>query len=210
MTRQRTVGVVSLGCTKNRVDSETALGILKENGYLFSEDPAQADILLVNTCGFIGPAKEESIDTILEMAQYKKTGRCKLLIVSGCLAQRYEKDLMAEMPEIDLLMGVNQYDQLPQAIERALHGSRMSLCQDDYHYLEHSRVLTTPGYSAYTRIGDGCSNRCTYCAIPLIRGPYRSRRMGDVLNEMTELAQKGVKEHILVAQDTSRYGTDWQ
>lgn len=210
MTRQMTVGVVSLGCTKNRVDSETALGILKENGYLFSEDPAQADILLVNTCGFIGPAKEESIDTILEMAQYKKTGRCKLLIVSGCLAQRYEKDLMAEMPEIDLLMGVNQYDQLPQAIERALHGSRMSLCQDDYHYLEHSRVLTTPGYSAYTRIGDGCSNRCTYCAIPLIRGPYRSRRMGDVLNEMTELAQKGVKEHILVAQDTSRYGTDWQ
>lgn len=210
MTKQMKVGVVSLGCTKNRVDSETALGILKENGYGFTADPAQADILLVNTCGFIGPAKEESIDTILEMAQYKQTGRCRLLVVTGCLAQRYEKDLMAEMPEIDLLLGVNQYDQLPQAIEKALGGQRMSLCQDDYHYLEHSRVLTTPGYSAYTRIGDGCSNRCTYCAIPLIRGPYRSRRMGDVLSEMEGLARAGVKEHILVAQDTSRYGTDWQ
>lgn len=210
MTKQMKVGVVSLGCTKNRVDSETALGILKDNGYLFTADPAEADILLVNTCGFIGPAKEESIDTILEMAQYKQTGRCRLLIVSGCLAQRYEKDLMAEMPEIDLLLGVNQYDQLPSAIERALSGKRLSLCQDDYRYLEHGRVLTTPSYTAYTRIGDGCSNRCTYCAIPLIRGPYRSRRMGDVLAEMTRLAQAGVREHILVAQDTSRYGTDWQ
>lgn len=210
MTEQMKVGIISLGCNKNRVDSETALGILQENGYAFTGDPAEADILMVNTCGFIGPAKEESIDAILEMAEYKKTGKCKLLIVSGCLAQRYEKDLMAEMPEIDLLMGVNQYEQLPTAIRKALGGKRMALCQDDYHYAEHARVLTTPEYSAYTRIGDGCSNRCTYCAIPMIRGPYRSRRMGDVLNEMTLLASKGVKEHILVAQDTSRYGTDWQ
>ncbi len=210
MTEQMKVGIISLGCNKNRVDSETALGILQENGYVFTGDPAEADILMVNTCGFIGPAKEESIDAILEMAEYKKNGKCKLLIVSGCLAQRYEKDLMAEMPEIDLLMGVNQYEQLPEAIRKVLGGKRMALCQDDYHYAEHARVLTTPGYSAYTRIGDGCSNHCTYCAIPMIRGPYRSRPMQDVLNELNLLAGKGVKEHILVAQDTSRYGTDWQ
>ena len=207
---QLKVGMISLGCTKNRVDSEVALGILRDHGYLFTGDPAEADILLVNTCGFIEPAKEESIDTIFEMAAYKQTGRCRLLVVTGCLAQRYEKDLMAQIPEIDLLMGVNQYDQLPRAIEEALQGKRQSLCQDDYGYLEQERVLTTPGYSAYTRLGDGCSNRCTYCAIPLIRGPYRSRRMGNILTEIDALAKQGVREHILVAQDTTRYGTDWQ
>lgn len=204
------VGMISLGCTKNRVDSETALGVLKEHGYEFTPDAAQADVLIVNTCGFIGPAKEESIDTILEMAQYKQTGRCKALVVTGCLAQRYEGSLMSEMPEIDLLMGVNQYDRLPEAIEQALSGKRQSLCQENLGFFEHDRVLTTPGYSAYTRIGDGCSNRCTYCAIPLIRGKYRSRRMGDILGEIDQLAKAGVREHILVAQDTTRYGTDWQ
>ena len=204
------VGMISLGCTKNRVDSETALGILRDHGYEFTGDPAEADILLVNTCGFIEPAKEESIDTIFEMAAYKETGRCRLLVVTGCLAQRYEHDLMEQIPEIDLLMGVNQYEQLPRAIEEALAGKRQSLCQDDYSYLEQRRVLTTPSYSAYTRLGDGCSNRCTYCAIPLIRGPYRSRRMGNVLSEIDALAKQGVREHILVAQDTTRYGTDWQ
>lgn len=207
---QLKVGMISLGCTKNRVDSEVALGILRDHGYAFTGDPAEADILLVNTCGFIEPAKEESIDTIFEMAEYKQTGRCRLLVVTGCLAQRYENDLMAQIPEIDLLMGVNQYDQLPRAIEEALQGKRQSLCRDDYGYLEQSRVLTTPGYSAYTRLGDGCSNRCTYCAIPLIRGPYRSRRMGNILAEIDSLAKQGVREHILVAQDTTRYGTDWQ
>ena len=168
--------MISLGCTKNLVDSETALGLFKEAGYTFTEDPAQADILMVNTCGFINPAKEESIDTILEMAQYKQTGRCRLLVVTGCLAQRYEKDLLQEIPEIDLMLGVNQYDQLIPAVERALRGQgRESLCGEKYTFLEHERVLTTPAYTAYTRIGDGCSNRCTYCAIPLIRGGYASR-----------------------------------
>lgn len=204
------VGMISLGCTKNLVDSETALGLFQEAGYTFTGDPAQADLLVVNTCGFIGPAKEESIDTILEMAQYKRTGRCKLLIVTGCLAQRYEKDLMAEIPEIDLMLGVNQYDQLIPAVEKALQGQRLSLCAPRYSFLEHERVLTTPAYTAYTRIGDGCSNRCTYCAIPLIRGPYRSRPMTDVLEEVRRFAQQGVREHILIAQDTTRYGTDWQ
>ena len=204
------VGVVSLGCNKNRVDTETALGLLKDRGYVFTPNPEEADILMVNTCGFIESAKEESINTILEMAEYKQTGRCKLLVVTGCLAQRYEESLLEEMPEIDLLLGVNQYAGLPDAIEKALGGKRISRCQDDHSYLEHSRVLTTPFYSAYVRIGEGCSNRCAFCAIPLIRGPYRSRNEEDILREIRELAAGGVREHILVAQDTTRYGTDRQ
>ena len=144
------------------------------------------------------------------MAQYKQTGRCKLLVVTGCLAQRYEKDLMAEIPEIDLLMGVNRYQELPAAIERALGGERKSFCLDDWSFLEGDRVLTTPSYTAYTRIGDGCNNRCTFCAIPLIRGNYRSRGEKEILDEIRKLAAGGVKEHILVAQDTTRYGTDRQ
>lgn len=203
------VGMISLGCTKNLVDSETALGLFKEAGYTFTEDPAQADILMVNTCGFINPAKEESIDTILEMAQYKQTGRCRLLVVTGCLAQRYEKDLLQEIPEIDLMLGVNQYDQLIPAVERALRGQgRESLCGEKYTFLEHERVLTTPAYTAYTRIGDGCSNRCTYCAIPLIRGGYRSRTMESIVEEAQKLVDDGAKELIVIAQDTSRYGLD--
>lgn len=204
------VGMISLGCNKNRVDSELALGLLQDRGYTFTGDPAEADVLMVNTCGFIESAKEESIDAILEMAEYKKTGKCKALVVTGCLAQRYEKSLLEEIPEIDLLMGVNQYEYLADAIDKALAGKRQSLCQEKFDFLEHSRVLTTPGYTAYTRIGDGCNNRCTFCAIPLIRGHYRSRDEKAVLEEVARLASQGVKEHILVAQDTTRYGTDWQ
>ncbi len=208
MSKPLKVGMISLGCNKNRVDSETALGLLADCGYVFTGDPAQADILMVNTCGFIESAKEESIDTIFEMAAYKKSGKCKLLVVTGCLAQRYEEALKQEIPEIDLLMGVNQYKELPRAIEMALRGEKSSYCHDDHGYFAHPRVLTTPFYSAYTRIGEGCSNRCTFCAIPLIRGPYRSRPMQDVLDEVETLAKQGVREHILVAQDTTRFGTD--
>lgn len=205
------VGMISLGCNKNRVDSETALGLLREKGYTFTGDPAEADILMVNTCAFIQQAKEEAIDTILEMAQYKQTGRCKLLVVTGCLAQRYEKALMEEIPEIDLLMGVNQYAHLAEAIDQRMRGGkRLAYCGDDLSYFEHDRVLTTPSYTAYTRIGEGCSNRCTFCAIPLIRGNYRSREEKEILREVETLAKQGVREHILVAQDTTRYGTDWQ
>lgn len=205
------VGMISLGCNKNRVDSETALGLLRDKGYEFTGDPAEADVLMVNTCGFIESAKEESIDAILEMAQYKQTGKCRLLAVTGCLAQRYEQALLEEIPEIDVLLGVNQYAQLCDAIDARLRGGeRVSLCQDDLGYLEHDRVLTTPGYTAYTRIGEGCSNRCTFCAIPLIRGNYRSRSEEMILREITELARSGVREHILVAQDTTRYGTEKQ
>ncbi len=212
MTAPMKVGMISLGCNKNRVDSETALGLLRQHGYELTPDPAQADILMVNTCGFITSAKEESIDAILDMARYKQpgTGRCRLLVVTGCLAQRYEQELLEEIPEIDLLLGVNQYQQLPQAIAKALGGTRMNDCRDDFSYFAHDRVLTTPAYTAYTRIGEGCSNRCTFCAIPLIRGPYRSRPAAEVLSEVRSLAAQGVKEHILVAQDTTRFGTDWQ
>ena len=203
-----TVGAVSLGCNKNRVDTETALGLLKENGFLLTDDPAEADILLVNTCGFIDPAKEESVNTILEMAQYKTEGRCKVLVVTGCLSQRYSGDLMEEIPEIDVLLGVNQYAELPAAIYKALNAERPCLCSDNYGYYEHDRVLTTPSYSAYIRIGEGCSNRCTFCAIPMIRGPYRSRNEEAILREIRSLASSGVREHILVAQDTTRYGTE--
>ncbi|MBQ7864862.1 MAG: 30S ribosomal protein S12 methylthiotransferase RimO [Clostridia bacterium] len=204
------VGMISLGCNKNRVDSEIALGLLQDRGYTFTGDPAEADILMVNTCGFIEAAKEESIDAILEMAEYKKTGRCKVLVVTGCLAQRYEQSLLEEIPEIDLLMGVNQYEQLADAIDKALQGKRQSLCQEKFNFFEQPRVLTTPFYTAYTRIGDGCNNRCTFCAIPLIRGHYRSRDEKAILAEMESLARHGVREHILVAQDSTRYGTDWQ
>ena len=204
-----TVGAISLGCNKNRVDTETALGLLKEKGYRLTGDPAEADILLVNTCGFIDPAKEESVNTILEMAEYKTSGRCKVLAVTGCLSQRYPGDLMKEIPEIDVLLGVNQYAELPAAIEKAMaKQQRPCLCEDDHSYYEHDRVLTTPFYSAYIRIGEGCSNRCTFCAIPMIRGPYRSRKEDAVLNEIRSLAASGVREHILVAQDTTRYGTE--
>ena len=203
-----TVGAVSLGCNKNRVDTETALGLLKEKGFRLTGDPAEADILLVNTCGFIDPAKEESVNTILEMAEYKKTGRCRVLVVTGCLSQRYPGDLLKEIPEIDVLLGVNQYAELPAAIEKALGKERPCLCSDDHSYYEHDRVLTTPFYSAYIRIGEGCSNRCTFCAIPMIRGPYRSRKEDAVLREIRKLAAAGVREHVLVAQDTTRYGTE--
>ena len=205
------VGVVSLGCNKNRVDTETALGLLQDDGFIFTPRPEDADVLMVNTCGFIDSAKEESINTILEMAQFKETGKCRLLVVTGCLVQRYEKDLLKELPEIDILLGVNQYGQLPAMIRKALEGKAapaVSACADDFSYCEHRRVLTTPAYSAYIRIGEGCSNRCTFCAIPLIRGPYRSRGEEQILAEIRDLAARGVREHILVAQDTTRFGTE--
>jgi len=203
-----TVGVVSLGCSKNTVDTELMLGILKNAGYGFTANEQEADILIVNTCGFIDPAKQESIDTILSLAEYKETGKCKLLVATGCLVQRYEEALREEIPEVDLFMGVSQYEQLPQAIEEALSGKRPSYCAPNNAILQGERVLTTAPWTAYIRIADGCDNRCTYCAIPLIRGGFRSRDMEDVLDEIRTLAAQGVREHVLVAQDTSRFGID--
>ncbi|NLD52985.1 MAG: 30S ribosomal protein S12 methylthiotransferase RimO [Clostridiales bacterium] len=205
------VGVVSLGCAKNRVDTEEMLSLLSEAGYGLTDDPAKAEVLIVNTCGFITPAKEESIDAIFEMAQYKETGACKVLAVTGCLAQRYADALMEQIPQIDVLVGVTQYDTLADAIGRALKGGeRQQNTQRNNMFLHCGRVLTTPPYSAYIRIGEGCDNRCAYCAIPLIRGGHRSRPEQDILEEMRTLAGQGVKEHILIAQDTTRWGRDLQ
>ena len=207
--RNMKVGLVSLGCNKNLVDSETALGLLADHDFVITPHQEEADVLMVNTCGFIGPAKEESIDAIFEMARYKTEGKCRLLVVTGCLAQRYAGDLMEEIPEIDILLGVGQYGQLPDLIEKALiSGQRILNTGDPHVFTEHRRVLATPGYSAYVRIGEGCSNRCTFCAIPLIRGNYRSRDEQAILQEVQSLASQGVREHVLVAQDTTRYGTD--
>ena len=202
------IGVISLGCVKNRVDTEQMLAILTQHGHTVTADPAEADVLLVNTCGFIDPAKEESIETILEMAQYKQTGKCQKLIVTGCLAQRYGDALKEEMPEIDALVGVNQVERIAEAVEKALQGERPDYRARHNEMLECGRVLTTPEYSAYVRIGEGCDNRCSYCAIPLIRGGYRSRPKEDILEEVRRLAGEGVKEFTLIAQDTTRYGTD--
>lgn len=204
-----TVGLVSLGCSKNRVDSEQMLGLLEKDGYAIVSDPAKAEILIVNTCGFIQSAKEESIDTIFEMAQYKKTGKCRLLIVTGCLTQRYPEAIYDEIPEVDAILGANQYDRLLQAIQDAQEKERPAYVDARTDFLECGRVLTTPGYSAYVKIGDGCDNRCSYCAIPLIRGGYRSRATEEILREVRELTERGVKEITLISQDTTRYGTDW-
>lgn len=202
------VGVISLGCVKNRVDTEQMLSLLVQAGYAVTNDPAKAQVLIVNTCGFIDPAKEESIDTVLEMAQYKSTGVCKVLCVTGCLAQRYAEDLLQNIPEIDCLLGVSQYHNIVSMIEQAMAGKHPKALSRAQTLLECGRVLTTPHYSAYVRLADGCDNRCAYCAIPLIRGGFRSRRREDILQEMRLLAQNGAREQILIAQDTTRYGID--
>lgn len=195
-----TVGVISLGCAKNQVDTERMLGILTAAGYEITNQPNEADVLIVNTCGFIESAKQESINTILEMAQYKTGGRCARLVVTGCLSERYRDELKTAMPEIDILLGVREYESLP----RLLGGKA-----DAPHCGPASaRVLTTPRYSAYLRIADGCNNRCTYCAIPLIRGNLVSEPLEELVDEAKRLADNGVTELTLIAQDTSGYGTD--
>ena len=203
------VGVVSLGCAKNRVDTEEMLSLLSQEGYELTEKAEDAEVLVVNTCGFITSAKEESIDAIFEMAQYKETGKCRALVVTGCLAQRYGEDLMREIPQIDVLSGVTQYDTLAEAIGIALEkGERRMNTERKTAFLHCGRVLTTPKYTAYVRIGEGCDNRCAFCAIPLIRGRHHSRDMEDILGEMKGLSGKGVKEQILIAQDTTGWGRD--
>lgn len=200
----RKVGVVSLGCSKNRIDSEVMMGYLSQDGYQFTPDPNEADIVVVNTCGFIESAKEESIDMILEMAQYKENGHCSTLVVTGCLAQRYRQELQEEISEIDILIGVNEYEQLPLLLSKH-YGEEEQLLVTDLRY---DRVLTTPKHYAYLRIAEGCDHRCSFCAIPAIRGPYQSRPMEDLLQEAEDLRARGVEELIVIAQDISRYGID--
>ncbi len=204
------VGFVSLGCSKNLVDSEVMLGLLTEAGYEITSAPSEADVIVINTCGFIESAKEESIDTILELSEEKGRGNCKAIIVTGCLAQRYREELMEEMPEIDVLLGTGSWDRIVSAVDMALSGERRSIIDDpDILYSDRDpRILTTPKHWAYLKIADGCSNRCTYCAIPSIRGSYRSRPMESIVREARSLAESGVKELNVVAQDTTDYGID--
>lgn len=195
------IGVVSLGCSKNRVDSEMMMGFLVSGGYELTNDPAQADIIIVNTCGFIESAKQESINTILEMAQFK-SGKCKKLVVTGCLAQRYRQELAQELPEVDVLIGVKEYDKLVSLLNK----DEPDVSPTPQQTTE--RVLTTPSYWAYLRIADGCDNRCSYCAIPGIRGGYVSRPIEEIVREAESLVSKGVVELVVIAQDTTRYGLD--
>lgn len=209
------IGVVSLGCPKNLVDSETMLGLIHEEKYEITNDPSEAEIIIVNTCGFIESAKEESINTILQMAEYKKSGSCKHIIVTGCLSQRYAEELFSELPEADAIAGVEVYDEIGSIIKRVMNGERFIMLErskPDVIYTSKEtflpRILTTPSYTAYLKIAEGCDNCCSYCAIPKIRGPYRSKPMEQVLKEAKALADNGVKELIVVAQDTTRYGED--
>ena len=203
------IGFVSLGCPKNLVDTEVMLGILGQEGYDIVSRPEQADVIVVNTCGFIDSAKEESIQTILEMAEYKKD-RCKLLIMSGCLAERYHDEILEEIPEVDAVVGTGDYSRIAEVIRRAFAGEKVVLYghMDEELAAEEPRVLSTHSASAYLKIADGCDNRCTYCVIPQLRGRYRSRKMEDILREAEGLALQGVKELIVIAQDTTRYGFD--
>ena len=201
---------ISLGCDKNLVDSEVMLGILEAGGYQIVDDEMQADVIVINTCCFIHDAKEESIQTILEMAEYKKTGRLKALIVAGCLAQRYQQEIRTEIPEVDAGLGTASYDQIVQSIEEALAGQGgVRLAElDTLPAVQERRLVTTGGHYAYLKIAEGCDKHCTYCIIPKLRGNYRSVPMERLLKEAGELADQGVKELILVAQETTLYGKD--
>ena len=203
-------GFVSLGCSKNLVDTEMMLGILREHGIELTPEPAEADILIVNTCAFIESAKEESITTILNMAEYKESGRCRSLIVAGCLGQRYGQELLDDMPEADAIIGTGAWNRIMEAVEESLKGHRVVIAgEDKLLYDEHTpRITTTPAYTAYVKIAEGCNNRCAFCAIPYIRGAYRSRPIEDIRDEVVNLAARGVKEIILIAQDTTEYGRD--
>ncbi len=203
---KRLIYMVSLGCDKNRVDTEHMLYMLLKNNAALTDKPKDADVIIVNTCGFIEDAKRESIDAILEMAQYKRTGK-KALIVTGCLAQRYASKLKKQMPEVDAFLGVSAYSRLNEAVNAALSGEKY-VCRERVDGQLSGRVLTTPAHTAYVRISDGCSNRCSYCAIPMIRGPHKSRGLKSVLDEICFLRESGVREAILIAQDTTRYGED--
>ena len=198
------VGFVSLGCSKNLVDTEMMIGLFKDNKYTIVNNPKEADVIVINTCGFIESAKQEAINTILEMAEYKKN-RCKVLIAMGCLVQRYKKELEEAIPEVDLFLTIDEYEDAWKTIEKVLRVNKEAENQNlDYM----RREISTGNTMAYLKIAEGCSNRCTYCAIPYIRGPFISRKIEDILEEAKKLADKGIKEIIVIAQDTTKYGID--
>lgn len=203
-------GFISLGCSKNLVDTEVMLGIMQKNGIELVNDPMEADILIVNTCAFIESAKTESITTVLTMAEYKKTGKCKAVIVAGCLGQRYGQELLDDLPEADGIIGTGSWHRIMEVINETLAGNRVVINQENDIIYDASvpRIPTTPAYTAYIKIAEGCNNRCAFCAIPLIRGKYRSRTIEDIKAEAEALAASGVKEIVLIAQDTTNYGHD--
>lgn len=205
------VGMVSLGCPKNQVDAEMLLFALQQYGYTLTGDAAMADVVIINTCGFITSAKEEAIENILEFAALKKEGKIKLLCVTGCLAERYRDQLLAELPEVDLVVGIGANARLPKLIDEALakkHTEKLFTGEKTDLPLNGGRIQTTLPFYAYLKIAEGCDNHCTYCAIPSIRGRFRSRKMEDVITEAKRLAAEGVTELVIVAQDTTRYGED--
>ena len=207
------LGMISLGCPKNLVDSEVMLGIIREKKLEITNNPEEADIIIVNTCGFIESAKQESIDTILEMAQYKEQGSCKYLIMTGCLGQRYADELFEAMPEVDAIVGTSCFIDIGWVIDQVMAGQRLLNLEKLSEMTSKNvkavpRMLTTDSYMAYLKIAEGCNNRCSYCAIPFIRGKYVSEKYEDVLQEAKDLVASGVKELILVAQDTTVYGLD--
>ena len=197
------VGFVSLGCSKNLVDTEMMIGIFKENKYLVVSNPKDADIIVINTCGFIQSAKEEAINTILEMSEYKKK-KCKYLIVTGCLVERYKNELIKDIPEVDLFIKFSEYESFWKQIDELVN--KNSINNQELNY--NNRVISTGNNYAYLRVADGCDNFCTFCAIPYIRGRYKSRRIEDILEEAKQLVSKGIKELIIIAQDTTKYGSD--
>lgn len=204
------VGFVSLGCAKNLVDTEVMLGIMQRHGLELTVNPSDADILIVNTCAFIASAKEESITTILNLAEYKSEGNCRSLIIAGCLGQRYRQELLDEMPEADAIIGTNAWHRIMEAIEETLKGRRVILIGDKeiIYSAKTPRIRTTPDYMAYVKIAEGCDHRCAFCAIPLIRGRQISRSIEDIRAEVERLVGDGVKEINLIAQDTTNYGRD--
>ncbi len=204
------IGFVSLGCAKNLTDTETMIGILNERGYTVTADASEADVIVVNTCAFIDSAKEESINSILEMAEYKNQN-CELLIVTGCLAQRYKSDIEAELQEVDVILGTTEYEKIADAVDAFYkNGDKLKIVSDENKAVDYDlpRVKTTPFYTAYLKIADGCDNFCTYCIIPKLRGKFKSRPKESIIKEAEKLAKDGVKELILVAQDTAYYGMD--
>ena len=198
------VGFVSLGCSKNLVDTEMMIGLFKNNNFKIVNNPKEAEIIVINTCGFIEPAKQEAINTILEMSEYKNK-KCKYLIVMGCLVERYKKDLQKLLPEVDLFLSIKEYEKAWDEISKLINIPEEGK-YTNMEYLE--REISTGNNMAYLKIAEGCSNRCTYCAIPAIRGPFESRKIEDVLKEAEQLAKKGVKELVVIAQDTTKYGID--
>ncbi len=203
-------GFVSLGCAKNLVDTEVMLGIMQKNGIELTNNPADADILIVNTCAFITSAKEESITTVLNLSDYKESGKCRSLIVAGCLGQRYRQELLDEMPEVDAIVGTGAWNRIIEAINETLRGRRVILLgeKEIIYDAKTPRIRTTPDYTAYIKIAEGCNNRCSFCAIPLIRGRQISRSIEDICDEVAMLGERGVKEINLIAQDTTNYGRD--